>query len=207
MGKSTVSCFLQDSGVPVLSADAVVHQLYAAGGAAVQPVAAAFPSAVVDGAVDRARLSACVVGNEAAMQQLEGIVHPLVEAERLKFVQQVGWAAWVPPPDVCKHLALHHMNVLPHGFGRDQGLTLIKCATSAASLSKHSRLIVLLETAVPGDSEPDTAGSRLPGCLPGASLACCHGTWHHWRSKGVTCAWAPPPDRCWQLLSHCCKQT
>lgn len=80
--------FLQ--GVPVLSADEVVHRLYSAGGAAVRPVAAAFPSAVVAGAVDRVALSKCVVGNEAAMQQLEGIVHPLVEQERLKFLQEVS---------------------------------------------------------------------------------------------------------------------
>jgi hypothetical protein len=76
--------------VPVLCADEVVHKLYSAGGAAVAPVGAAFPSAVVDGAIDRAALSKCVVGNEAAMKQLEGVVHPLVEQERAKFVQEVS---------------------------------------------------------------------------------------------------------------------
>lgn len=88
MGKSTVSGFLSALHVPVLCADEVVHQLYAAGGAAVAPVGAAFPDAVVSDAVDRAQLSKYVVGNEAAMKQLEGIVHPLVEAERLRFVRQ-----------------------------------------------------------------------------------------------------------------------
>jgi dephospho-CoA kinase len=78
---------LQD--VPVLCADEVVHTLYSAGGAAVAPVGAAFPSAVVDGAIDRPSLSKCVVGNEAAMKQLERIVHPLVEQERAKFIQEV----------------------------------------------------------------------------------------------------------------------
>lgn len=77
-------------GVPVLCADEVVHKLYSAGGAAVAPVGAAFPSAVVDGAIDRAALSKCVVGNEAAMKQLEGIVHPLVEQERKQFIAEVG---------------------------------------------------------------------------------------------------------------------
>lgn len=90
MGKSTVSNFLSSQHVPVLCADEAVHQLYAAGGAAVAPVAAVFPDAVVAGAIDRTQLSKYVVGNEAAMKQLEGIVHPLVEAERLKFIQQVG---------------------------------------------------------------------------------------------------------------------
>lgn len=74
----------------MLCADEVVHKLYSAGGAAVQPVGAAFPTAIVDGAIDRVMLSKCVVGNEAAMKQLEGIVHPLVEQERIKFVKQVG---------------------------------------------------------------------------------------------------------------------
>lgn len=92
MGKSTVAGFLRGQNVPVLCADDVVHTLYASGGAAVGPVAEAFPSAVVSSAVDRALLSKCVVGNDKAMKQLESIVHPLVEAERRKFVQQV-WCA------------------------------------------------------------------------------------------------------------------
>jgi dephospho-CoA kinase len=94
MGKSTVSNMLRDLGVPVLEADAVVHKLYAQGGAAVQPVGQLFPSAVKQGAVDRGALSQCVVGNEAAMKQLEAVVHPLVEQERLEFLKQV---TWVPP--------------------------------------------------------------------------------------------------------------
>lgn len=98
MGKSTVSGFLSALHMPVLCADEVVHKLYAARGAAVAPVGAAFPDAVVSGAVDRAQLSKYVVGNEAAMKQLEGIVHPLVEAERLLFVQQVRQEAWVLIP-------------------------------------------------------------------------------------------------------------
>jgi dephospho-CoA kinase len=73
----------QQRGVPVVDADALVHRLYAQGGAAVAPVGAAFPSAIVDGAVSRPALGAAVVGDEAAMKRLEGIVHPLVEAARL----------------------------------------------------------------------------------------------------------------------------
>jgi hypothetical protein len=92
MGKSTVATFLQDDhALPVLSADAVVHALYAPGGAAVGPVGVAFPAALSTpgGGIDRAALSAAVVGDEAAMRRLEGLVHPLVEAARLEFVRQV----------------------------------------------------------------------------------------------------------------------
>ncbi|KAG2443192.1 hypothetical protein HYH02_009269 [Chlamydomonas schloesseri] len=89
MGKSTVSNMLKEEGVPVWDADATVHKLYSAGGAAVPLVEAAFPGVTVGGAIDRAALSKYVVGNEAAMKQLEGIVHPLVAADRADFLAQV----------------------------------------------------------------------------------------------------------------------
>ncbi|GBF98057.1 hypothetical protein Rsub_10285 [Raphidocelis subcapitata] len=90
MGKSTVSAMLRARGVPVVDADAIVHALYAPGGAAVAPVGAAFPSAVAAGAVDRAALSAAVVGRPEAMAALEGIVHPLVEAERVAAMREAA---------------------------------------------------------------------------------------------------------------------
>eukprot|EP00955_Chlamydomonas_euryale_P074018 361917-Chlamydomonas_euryale.AAC.9 len=72
----------------------VVHELYSVGGAAVAPVAAAFPSAVSGGAVSRPALSACVVGNDAAMAQLEAIVHPLVAQRRRDFLENVSTAGF-----------------------------------------------------------------------------------------------------------------
>jgi dephospho-CoA kinase len=66
--------------VPVFDADSTVHALYAEGGAAVAPVAAAFPDTLVDGAIDRVRLGRRVVGDAAAFQRLEAIVHPLVRS-------------------------------------------------------------------------------------------------------------------------------
>lgn len=88
MGKSTTSAMFQAQGVPVYDSDAAVHALYAVGGAAVAPVAAAFPGVVVDGAIDRAKLSAAVVGNSEALAQLEAIVHPLVGAHRIGFFEE-----------------------------------------------------------------------------------------------------------------------
>ena len=86
MGKSTVAAMFRDLAVPVHDADGAVHRLYAAGGAAVGPVGAAFPGAVRSGAIDRAALSAIVVGDADAMGRLEGIVHPLVRAEETAFL-------------------------------------------------------------------------------------------------------------------------
>ena len=87
MGKSTTSQMFQAEGVPVYDSDAAVHALYASGGAAVAPVQAAFPGVVVDGAIDRTRLSAAVMGNSEALAVLESIVHPLVGAHRIGFFE------------------------------------------------------------------------------------------------------------------------
>ena len=56
MGKSTTAQMFRDEGVAVLDSDRIVHDLYR--GAAVAPIAAAFPGVVVEGVVDRARLAA-----------------------------------------------------------------------------------------------------------------------------------------------------
>jgi dephospho-CoA kinase len=88
MGKSTTAQMFAEEGVPVYDADAEVHRLYARGGAAVGLVEAAFPGVVKDGSVDRAALSAQVVGDPAALKRLEEIVHPLVGASRAGFFDQ-----------------------------------------------------------------------------------------------------------------------
>lgn len=92
MGKSTTAQMFIDEGVPVYDSDAAVHALYAVGGAAVEPVEAVFPGVVVDGAIDRARLSGHVVGKPEALKRLEAIVHPLVGADRAGFFEKAAEA-------------------------------------------------------------------------------------------------------------------
>ena len=86
MGKTTAANNFKRFGVPVHDADAAVHELMAVGGAAVPEIAAAFPDAVVDGAVDRQRLGAKVFDNKQALRQLEGILHPQVQAHKKRFL-------------------------------------------------------------------------------------------------------------------------
>jgi dephospho-CoA kinase len=83
MGKSTTAKLFAEAGVPVYDADAAVHQLYE--GEAAPAIEAAFPGTTTDGKVDRPKLSARVVGDAAAMKQLEAIVHPMLGASRNKF--------------------------------------------------------------------------------------------------------------------------
>jgi dephospho-CoA kinase len=84
MGKSTTAKLFAEAGVPVYDADATVHRLYE--GEAAPSIEAAFPGTTVDGKVDRARLSARVLHNPAAIKQLEQIVHPMLGASRQKFL-------------------------------------------------------------------------------------------------------------------------
>ncbi len=86
MGKSTTAQMFRDEGIPVWDADAAVHELYAKGGAAVAPIQAALPDAIVDGAVSRDRLKEMIAEDLSVMGKLEEIVHPLVRQHRTAFL-------------------------------------------------------------------------------------------------------------------------
>lgn len=88
MGKSTTAKIFRRFGIPVHDIDAAVHRLYAKGGAAVAPVAAAFPGVVKSGAIDRTLLSKAVMDRPDAIRALEKIVHPLVRATEAYFVRK-----------------------------------------------------------------------------------------------------------------------
>ena len=87
MGKSETAKLFAAEGVPVHDADAATSRLYGKGGGAVDAIAREFPGAVRDGVVDRAKLSALVVDDKAALRKLEALVHPLVTADRKAFLQ------------------------------------------------------------------------------------------------------------------------
>lgn len=88
MGKSTASAMFRRMGIPVYDSDASVHVVLGRGGAAVAPIAAAFPGVVRDGAVDRDALGKRVFGDPAALKALEAIVHPLVRRRQDEFLKR-----------------------------------------------------------------------------------------------------------------------
>lgn len=84
MGKSTTAAMFREAGVPVHDADETVHRLY--NGVAAPLIEARFPGVVVDGTVDREKLTKAVLGDSAALRDLEKIVHPLVRADADAFL-------------------------------------------------------------------------------------------------------------------------
>lgn len=86
MGKSTVAAMFAQFGTPVFDADAAVRGLYAGDGA--KRIEAAFPGVLVDGRVDRDRLSWVVLNDPQALARLEGLVHPAIAAMRAEFAAQ-----------------------------------------------------------------------------------------------------------------------
>ena len=87
MGKSTTAQMFRDLGIPVWDADATVHRLYSKGGAAVGPVSALFPQALVDGAISRDQLRSIIADDPNALTKIEQIVHPLVADDRRQFLE------------------------------------------------------------------------------------------------------------------------
>lgn len=87
MGKTETGKLFARLGIPVFDSDSVVRELYEPGGAAVAPVAAAFPGAVRERRIDRSLLAAELERHPAAFARLEAIVHPLVRKARDEFVR------------------------------------------------------------------------------------------------------------------------
>ena len=88
MGKSTTAKMFREAGAWVHDADEAVHRLYAPGGAAVPGIGRLAPEAIVDGAVDRQRLSALLRSDTMLLKQIEELVHPLVMADRELFLEK-----------------------------------------------------------------------------------------------------------------------
>ena len=85
MGKSTTAKFFEEEGCQVWDADSAVHRLYQ--DAAVAPVGARFPEAIVNGMVDRKILKQIISYDPKSLKSIEDIVHPLVAQDRSAFIE------------------------------------------------------------------------------------------------------------------------
>ena len=87
-GKSTVAGWIAERGIAVHDADAAVHSLLAADGAAVPDIIARFGTSVLadDGGIDRKKLGNHVFEHPQDRKILESILHPMVRQHRDQFL-------------------------------------------------------------------------------------------------------------------------
>jgi len=82
-GKSTVSAMLAERGAVIVDADQIARDLQSPGSPVLDSMAERFGEHIVcdDGSLDRAAVAAIVFNDEAALKDLNGIVHPAMQAE------------------------------------------------------------------------------------------------------------------------------
>ncbi|MDR3086065.1 MAG: dephospho-CoA kinase [Christensenellaceae bacterium] len=90
-GKSTVSAFLRELGAPIIDADEISRALTAQNGPALPRIAARFGAELIDqqGRLDRRALSLRVFGDEEERQALNAILHPMVQAEMQRQIEEL----------------------------------------------------------------------------------------------------------------------
>ncbi len=125
MGKSTTADMFRDAGVPVWDADATVAKLYAKGGAAVAPLLTLNMGLIQNDAVNRVALKNWVKTDPNALNWLESHIHPLVAADRAKFIDDYADQSLI----VCDIPLLYET-------GADQWLDAVLVVTTDAQTQK-----------------------------------------------------------------------
>ncbi|MCI2809714.1 dephospho-CoA kinase [Eoetvoesiella caeni] len=79
-GKSRVADFFQEWGASVIDTDAIAHELTTVGGAAIEPLRAAFGAGMItpEGALNRQAMRDAVFRDPSARLRLEAIIHPMI---------------------------------------------------------------------------------------------------------------------------------
>jgi dephospho-CoA kinase len=82
-GKSTVSAMLAERGAAIVDADQIARDLQAPGSAVLRAMADRFGEHILlaDGALDRGAVAKIVFNDDAALKDLNGIVHPAMQDE------------------------------------------------------------------------------------------------------------------------------
>src|SRR5207302_239584 len=91
-GKSTVVDLFRRWGATIIDADELARQAQAPGGAVLAAIAQRFGADVLapDGSLDRAALRGKVMGDQAALDALNSIVHPAVRRRRDELVREAA---------------------------------------------------------------------------------------------------------------------
>lgn len=130
MGKSETAKMFAARGIPVFDSDAVVHALYAPGGAAVEPIRIIAPDAVVNGGVDRRILARLVQADPSLLKRVEATVHPLVRERQSKFLQEAGKVSDIAVLDIPLLFETH----------RDRDVDVVIVVSADARLQRERAL-------------------------------------------------------------------
>jgi dephospho-CoA kinase len=87
-GKSAAAQVFEELGATVIDTDALAHALTGPGGAAIEPIRAAFGADYLtpDAALDRARMRELVFADAAKKRLLESILHPMIRSQTSELV-------------------------------------------------------------------------------------------------------------------------
>lgn len=79
-GKSTVSSYLKELGIPIIDGDKLAREAVTPGSPAMQQMRETFGDGIFapDGTLDRVKTASLVFSNETKRQQLNGIIHPFI---------------------------------------------------------------------------------------------------------------------------------
>ena len=100
-GKSEALYAFQEHGAATVSSDEIVHHLLATNDDVRAAMVAELGEGILDdeGRIDRGRVAEVVFADRVKLNFLEGLLHPLVAAEYLRWREQL--AALSEPPAVC----------------------------------------------------------------------------------------------------------
>jgi len=100
-GKSEALYAFQKAGAATVSSDEIVHHLLATDADVRAALVGELGEGILgeDGQIDRARVADVVFANRSKLDFLEGLLHPLVAAEYLRWREQL--TGLESPPEVC----------------------------------------------------------------------------------------------------------
>jgi dephospho-CoA kinase len=162
-GKSTVSAILKELGAAIIDSDKVGHNVLNPGTPGWKEAAAAFGRDILDpqGTIDRKKLAQIVFKNPEALEKLNKIVHPRIDAEidaRLKQYREQGTdvvvvevaliteARWVPRADQVwvvktpKDITLKRLK--ERGMSESESLARMAAQTPAEEKVKRGLVII-----------------------------------------------------------------
>jgi len=91
-GKSTVSNYFKELGIPVLDADVIAREVVMPGEPALADIVAIFGDDMLqsDGTLNRAALGAKVFGRPTALSKLNAITHPRIQARMRQQIEELA---------------------------------------------------------------------------------------------------------------------